>query len=248
VKPHEPPRAIDADDERIVRSIPVHAPPPVLKQRVLAAVTTRRTPTRQAHRRQTLLITTSSWLLSLAVFVYAGGVRVTGRPLSLVLVTAAGFALIALVTACVALGRGTSTLGRARRWLVPIVVASPAALLAWKIAWSAQYEGAMAEWPTRPGLRCLVLSLALGVSPLLAFAVARRQSDPRRPVLTGFAAGIAIGALTELLTDLWCPVAFIPHLLLGHLLPMLILGLLGAALGRQVIALRGDAGKIERVR
>ena len=242
MKPHQPPRAIESDDERIVRAIPVHTPPPVLKQRVLAAVTTRRTPTRQAHRRQTLLLAASSWLVSLAVFVYAGGVRVTGRPLSLVLATAFGIALIALITAWAALARGNSTLGRARRWLVPIVIASPVALLAWKIAWSAQYDHAMDAWPTRPGLRCLVLSLALGVSPLLAFAFARRQSDPRRPVLTGFAAGIAIGALTELLTDLWCPVAFVPHLLLGHLLPMLILGSLGAALGRQVIALRSNDG------
>lgn len=93
----------------------------------------------------------SSWLISLAVFVYAGGMRVSDRPLSLVLVTAGGIALIALITAWAALARGSSTLGRVRRWLVPIVIASPAVLLAWKITWSAQYDHAMDEWPTRPG-------------------------------------------------------------------------------------------------
>ena len=81
--------------------------------------------------------------------------------------------------------------------------------------------------------------MAIAIGPLVAFAIARHRSDPRRPVLTGFAAGLAIGAITSLLTDLWCPVAYVPHLLLGHLLPIALLGGLGAWLGRVAMALRG---------
>jgi hypothetical protein len=80
--------------------------------------------------------------------------------------------------------------------------------------------------------------LSIAWCPLLAFVFARRGSDPRHPIATGFAAGLAIGALTSLLTDLWCPVAYIPHLLLGHFLPVVLLGGLGAWLGRLFIALR----------
>jgi hypothetical protein len=229
-------------DERLKQAFPDVPPPSDLKARVLASAAARPSRTRQALARQTAALTASSWLIAFVVFVYAGGARVTGRPLALVIITAAGIAIVALVTAWAALARGNSTLGRARQWLVPVIIASPAAILAWKIFWSAQYAGAMDEWPTRPGFRCLALSLAIGVSPLLAFAIARRGSDPRRPMLTGFAAGIAIGALTAVLTDLWCPVAYVPHLLLGHLLPMALLGLLGAWLGKQVIAFRSDDG------
>jgi hypothetical protein len=83
------------------------------------------------------------------------------------------------------------------------------------------------------------LALALGILPLVAFVVSHRASEPRRPALTGFAAGIAIGCVAALLTDLWCPVAYIPHLLLGHILPISILGGLGACLGGRFVALRG---------
>lgn len=128
-------------------------------------------------------------------------------------------------------------LGRTRRLLVPISIGSPLLIVAWKIFWSAQYEGASSAWAARPGLRCLLLSLSLAVCPLIAFVIARRSSDPRRPALTGFSAGVAMGCIAALLTDLWCPVAHLPHLLLGHLLPIALLGVIGAWLGRRWIAL-----------
>lgn len=214
------------------------APPKGLEAR-MARSAIRLGPPRRVVAQQTVALTLGSWVISAVVFLYAGGLRPTGRPLSLILGTAAGIGSIAAVAGWAALSRGRSTLGRARQWLIPIVIGSPAFILAWKIFWSAQYEGAFRPWPTRPGFRCLGLSLAIAICPLVAFAVARRRSDPRRPILTGFAAGLAIGAITSLLADLWCPVAYVPHLLLGHMLPIVLLGGLGAWLGRVAIALRG---------
>jgi len=37
--------------------------------------------------------------------------------------------------------------------------------------------------------------------------------------------------------DLWCPVAYAPHLLLGHIAPMLILAGVGAVVGRRVLGI-----------
>jgi hypothetical protein len=101
-----------------------------------------------------------------------------------------------------------------------------------------QFDGALDEWPTRPGFKCLALTLGIAACPLMAFVLIRSSSDPKHPALTGFAAGVGLGAASTLLTDLWCPVAFIPHLLLGHALPVALLGGIGALLGVFVIQLR----------
>lgn len=219
---------------------PETRPPAQLKQRVLSDVAKRPSPTRQALVRQAALLTAASCLAAGTIFVLAGGVRATGRPISLILGTTVGTALVAGVVSWTALSRGGSTLGRARQALLPIAIGSPLAILAWKLFWSGQYAEALDQWHTRPGFRCLALGLSMGIGPVIAFVIARRNSDPVRPGLTGFAAGVAIGCTTALLTDLWCPVAYLPHLILGHLLPIVALGALGAWLGRRVIALGSE--------
>lgn len=212
-------------------------PPAVLEERVFAAIAVRSSPTRDAIIRETIALTALSWLLTLAVFAYAGGPRTTGRPWDLVFGTTMGTALATAAVAWVALGPSRSSLPRARRVLVPVVVGAPIAIFAWKLFWSSRFPGGVDIWPARPGFRCLGLGLAMGLFPLLAFVISRRGSDPSRPALTGCAAGIAIGCVAALLTDLWCPVSYLPHLLLGHVLPIAILGGLGASLGRRFVAL-----------
>jgi len=213
--------------------------PSQLKARVLSEIAQRPAPTRRSLARQAAVVTAASWVIAAVIFFLAGGIRITGRPASLVIGTAIGTGLVVGAVVWAALGRGGSTLGRARQALLPIVIGSPLAILAWKLFWSAQYSGALDQRPTRPGFRCLGLSLSIGLCPVIAFMIARRRSDPIRPGLTGFAAGVAIGCVTALLTDLWCPVAHLPHLLLGHLLPIAALGALGAWLGRQLVGMRG---------
>lgn len=56
--------------------------------------------------------------------------------------------------------------------------------------------------------------------------------------LRGAAAGAAIGAMIWGLVDLNCPVAHVPHLLLGHVLPLLLASVVGAALAEPVLSLR----------
>lgn len=234
------PRPLPVEPEHWLKMLPVPEPPPEIAVRVRQTLADHPPPTRAAIARQTAALAIGSWSVTLLVFLFAGGPRSLGRPLSLSTGTALGIAAAAAIAAWAMLSRGNSTLGRARRFLVPLIIGSPTLILAWKLFWSAQYADALQEWPTRPGFRCLLLSLSLGLCPLIAFAIARRSSDPRRPLLTGFSAGVAIGCVTSLLTDLWCPVAYLPHLLLGHLLPIALLGMFGAWMGWQFVALGGS--------
>ncbi len=63
----------------------------------------------------------------------------------------------------------------------------------------------------------------------------RRGTDPSHPNSAGMALGVSIGLAVAVLIDLWCPVAYLPHLLVGHLLPIVILALLGFAIGRKLL-------------
>jgi hypothetical protein len=129
-------------------------------------------------------------------------------------------------------------LGRPRIVLLATLVVTPLVLMTWKVLWSAGFSGALDAWPGRLGFRCVGLSLLLGGWPLAALILARRRSDPLHPALTGAAFGVAVGACTWVMVDLWCPVAYVPHLLLGHLAPLLALAATGALLGRPFIAVR----------
>jgi hypothetical protein len=40
------------------------------------------------------------------------------------------------------------------------------------------------------------------------------------------------------LVDLWCPVGHVPHLLAGHVGPMLLVGAVGAVAGARVLGVR----------
>lgn len=54
------------------------------------------------------------------------------------------------------------------------------------VFWSMQFAGGLDEWPTRPGVKCFALTVAIAACPLLAFVLIRRSSDPKHPALTGF--------------------------------------------------------------
>lgn len=220
------------------------APPAALKTRLLSQLAAAPPPTRTAVAQRAALLGLGAWGITLTEFLALGGARTLGRPVSLAAGTALGLAMIAGVVAGVIFVRGRSTLGPAGWKLATVLVSSQLLILAWKVLWSAQYPGAFEESPTRPGIRCFALSLLLGLPPLIAFVIGRRSSDPLRPRLTGLASGIAIGCITLVLTDLWCPVGYVPHVLLGHLLPILLLGALGAWLGARVI----DANKAAKAR
>jgi hypothetical protein len=153
-------------------------------------------------------------------------------------VTTAGGALgIAVSALWLTLRRGRSMLGRSRGWLLYGGLLIPITLFAWKVGSSMALGDGMAVWPERAGLKCLGLSLAVAIGPLLSF-LAMRRTAVLHPELNGAAMGFAAGACAWLAVDLWCPVAYVPHVLLGHVLPLFILAAVGALLARAFLAIR----------
>jgi hypothetical protein len=207
-----------------------------LKLRLLREVASNPRPARPSESKRATWLVGVALAMSLAVYVVFGGMRLTGRPTSLALGTTAGTALIAALTLFAVVGRGRAMVGRASSWLVAIALVSPLALFVWKIFWSVQYEGALDRWPARVGFRCLGLSMALGAFPLAAFLTIRRGTDPVHPGRAGMAIGVGLGLGVATLVDAWCPVAYVPHLLLGHILPLALLGAIGFFVGKKVLA------------
>jgi hypothetical protein len=224
-----------------------------LKARVLAAARGEPSPTRAAVQRRNLLISVFAAASGVGAFVIFALLTSDGqlvrqggevaahahleRSVSLVVTTAGGAVAIAAIALWFALRRGRSMLGRPRRWLLSGILLIPLALFAWKVSCSLAFGDPMADWPDRPGLKCLSLSLVVAAGPLLAFLTARR-SAPVHPTLNGAAIGVASGACAWVALDLWCPVAFVPHLVLGHVLPLCILAGVGALLGQGLLSLR----------
>ncbi len=224
-----------------------------LRARVLAAVAAEASPTRATIRRRNGLIgivATASAIGAFALFaaLMSDGqlLRLGGdigpqyhleRPVALVLTTTGGALGLAAAAVWLALGRGRSMLGRSRRWLLLGSVLIPLALLAWKVGSSVAFGADMVPWPDRPGERCLSLSLLVAIGPLLSF-LAIRRSAPLHPALNGAVLGVAAGACAWVAADLWCPVAHVPHVLLGHVLPLVVLAGAGALLGRTRLAPR----------
>lgn len=159
------------------------------------------------------------------------------RSVWLVATTAGGALGVAATALWLALWRGRSMLGRSRSSLLYGSALIPVGLFAWKVISSLAFGYPMIAWPERPGLRCLSLSLLIASGPLLAFLAVRRRA-PIRPALNGAAMGVAAGACAWVAVDLWCPVASVPHLLLGHVLPLGILAAAGAVLGEALLSLR----------
>lgn len=211
-----------------------------LRARTIAAVRRHPSRTHRVFRVHMILWMTSSVAISLAIFLLAGGLRAAPRPESLLVGTMAGTLTVAVLAVLVGIHRGRSMLPRPRWQLALLVALVPAALFVWKVAWSARYPGMMVDWPERPGLRCFLLSLAMGLGPLVSLIRLCRNSEPVRPGLVGGSMGVAVGAVAWVFLELWCPVAFPRHLVIGHVAPMLLLAILGSILGRVTMRL-GDS-------
>lgn len=208
-----------------------------VRTRLLSQVNRDRAPSRGEIRGRNAKLFLSAIAVSWGVFLLSGGVHGGARPRALVAETVIGAAAIALTALMVALGRGRSMLGRSNGVLLGLVVGTPLAMFALKLGVSSQFHGMMESMPERPGFRCLLLSCLMAAWPLVAVVMTRRGSDPVHPRLTGAALGVAVGACSWVLVDMWCPVAYVPHLMLGHVLPLVLLSIAGAWLGK-FVALR----------
>jgi hypothetical protein len=226
-----------------------------LRARVLGAAAAEPSPTRTAVRGRNLfmgLVAAGSGIGAFVVFAalmseghllrFGGDIapqQHLERPVGLVVATASGALGVAATAVWLALRRGRSMLGRSRRRLLSGAILIPISLLVWKVSCSIAFGATMVAWPERPGERCLALSLLVAAGPLLSF-LAIRRSAPVQPALNGAVIGFAAGACAWVAADLWCPVAFVPHLLLGHVLPLGVLSAVGALLGRACLEPRSQ--------
>ncbi|HXT97763.1 MAG TPA: NrsF family protein [Polyangia bacterium] len=209
---------------------------PEFKSRLLASVRDVPAPTRkETLRRQTWLFA-AGLAGALALFFIRGGLRVTSRPPSLIALTSLGTAVFAGLGMWLLFTRAPTGLRRPRAVLLGAALFSTVAFVTWRYGVSALYDRA-GVWPGRVGLRCLVLSVGTGGLMLFAALMSWRRSEPVTPRATGAAFGAGAGLGSALLVDLWCPVAYLPHLLLGHVLPILVLALAGGLIGGRVLGL-----------
>jgi hypothetical protein len=209
-----------------------------LKERISQTVQAQPAPTRREVAGRVTATLVAAVVVPILVFLAMGAIRPGPRPWSLIVATAGGSFGIALAAVWTAFGRGGQMVGRARARLLAMTVAAPATFLLWKLLWSGQYDGMLEGDPARPGFRCLALTILLGAWPFLALASIRRGSDATHPRALGAALGVATGTCAAVLVDLWCPLAQPGHLLLGHILPIAILGVLGIWVGDRILSLR----------
>jgi hypothetical protein len=214
--------------------------PPELKERVLKAAHCAPSATRQTSRAYTWLVAPSSVIAAGALFfAFNGPEHGAGRTPWFYAASTIGWAAVASLSMWGALDRGPSTLGRPRAWLLAVAVGTPGLLFAFMFGLTLAHPGAAAAHAAPLGLRCLGITLAAAAFPLVALAVARRGSDPTHPRATGAALGAACGASAGVLVEMWCPVVSPSHVLIGHILPVLVLAVLGALLGARLIAMHG---------
>jgi len=156
--------------------------------------------------------------------------RAVERPIAFVLGTAAGWAAMALLATWGA-SRGGSMLGRPRSALLWVVVATPLLLEAWYVGSAARADVTVVASPVSASLRCVLATLAMALAPLALLLVGRKGGDPVHPRATGAAIGVVSGAWAAVLIDLHCERVDLVHVTLGHVLPVVVLALVGGAVG-----------------
>lgn len=211
-----------------------------IRARVLKQARDTPSPTRAQHRKQVRAVVWAAIVVVLLLFLASGGVRSAPRPDRLVFTTSVGSGFIALIAGGIALSQARSMLGRAASRLLAVALVTPALLFAWKVLASSRTPNMMLEWSARPGFRCLGLSIVLGLAPLVGVMWIRRGCELTHPCLAGAGIGATVGAGVWVLVDLWCPVGYVPHLLLGHVLPLVLVIGASALVGGRTLALHGQ--------
>lgn len=215
-------------------SAPINDPPPLrpgLLDDVMAVLAEHPAPDRRQLRWMAVAIAAACMALAALVFFAYGGLRDGGAPRPGLLIAATTVGSAALTAGALWLVRGRQPTGAPALVLFGVTLAVPIGLLIWKIAWSASVDGALARWPERIGIPCLQISLLSGLGPLAGLIWLRRRGEANHPRLLGAVFGVIAGGFAWVVTDLWCPVGHVPHLLLGHVLPLALFALAGMAIG-----------------
>jgi hypothetical protein len=168
------------------------------------------------------------------VFVAVGGTSHSEpRAQSATAATAIGLLLLAALSSALIAKRASSALGPSDRLLAGVLACTPCALFAW-LALMQPTEG-YAGIPV--GFRCLALSVVMGGVLLGAMTYARRASDPVHPGWLGSALGANAAAWSAALVAAWCPLYDLPHTLIGHVAPAMVLSGVGFLLASRALRL-----------
>jgi hypothetical protein len=207
-------------------------PRPELKQLVLAAARNRPSRTRAQGRLFTRIAYAVAGLAAVGAFEAWGGLaHSAGRPLRYTLAIAAGCTAIAVLATRCSIARSKALAGRPLGGLLLVVLAAPIATLLWMWAWHGTYLEPFA----RTGYRCLAQGLSTGAVLLATTLMLRKRMLANNAAATGAAMGAASAALAGVFVALWCPLTNAPHVVVGHVAPILALSCIGAALGHAVL-------------
>lgn len=216
-------------------------PSPELRARVLGAIKREPSPPIDVVSRRRVLAIALGFVPVVAIFQIVGGVVLGERPMGYVAFIAIGWTILALAATWGAIARGRSMLGRPRAWLVVVAIVTPLLLLGVAAAAAAMWPQTL-ESPCTPlnHVGCFAIATLMASAPLVAFAFARRHTDPVHPHITGAALGAAAGAWGALAVGAHCPFTNPVHLALGHTLPILLLAVLGALIGGRGVAIQAQ--------
>lgn len=208
-----------------------------LRARLLAATRARPAATTRASARRRWGLAVAAALPAVPFFA-AIGVGLRGRPVALAALVVVGWTLVASVATALAFA-GRSPLGPSRPTLGLLGVAVPAASFAVSAVGMALFPDTWSGVTTLTHhATCMLGGVLLSAAPLAAMLVHLRGSDPVAPGLRGAGLGAVAGAWGGAVTILLCPHHTLAHVALGHVLPMALLALVGAALGAAVLRLR----------
>jgi len=217
----------------------VSALPPDLKARVLQAARAQPSPTRAGARTLSWLVLPSSVIVAGSIyFTFGGPEHGAGRASWFYVASTLGWAAVAALSAWSVLARSRSATGRPTSALWAIAAGTPAALFALMFGLVLIEPTATLLHAELVGYRCFGLTVAAAAFPLIALLFVRRGTDAVHPVASGAALGAACGASAGVMVEMWCPVAAPAHVAFGHVLPIVLLAVLGALLGMRALAIR----------
>jgi hypothetical protein len=208
--------------------------PDARKAALLAAAAATSAPTRPQGLRRAIALGVLSVAFAVGWFESVGGLdHAKGRPLSITAAIAAGSALYSAGLAWLVLGR-KGTLARRPSLVLGAALATPIVL----VLWMHVFDGTFTEPFSRFGWRCAGHSLVMAALPLASFLLLRKGVEPRAPAALGAGMGAVSGAWAGVLVDLWCPLVNFQHVLVGHVAPILVLVVIGAAIGSVRLGVR----------